>query len=257
MRCRKNDNIFKDDEQIVFMDLKETLIELGLSEGQVRVYLVLLKYGESKVNKIKQETKMHRTTIYDFLDALVKKGLASYVVKNNVKFYRAAHPGKLRDIIKEKEEKLKMSMNAFIKLGELEKKSLKVDVYEGREGFKTMMNKVLREGREFLSFGVEEVKFEEMFPHLMKMFFKKEKELRINERIITQKGATFVYSYPHLAYRYLDKKFFSPTYTAIFGNNVAFIIWEPLTMIVIENKDLANAYKKHFELLWRIADKKP
>src|SRR3989338_11107775 len=118
------------------MEAKEILKELGLSEGEAKVYLALLRLGESQVNKVKTETKIHRTTIYDFLDKLIKKGLASYVVKNNVKFFSASHPSSLDSLLKEKKEKLEETLPELVKLCSLEKKQLKVEVYEGVEGFK-------------------------------------------------------------------------------------------------------------------------
>ena len=236
---------------------KEVLLELGMSEGETTVYLSLLRLGDSQVNKIKMHTKMHRTTIYDFLDSLAKKGLVSYVIKNNIKFYRAANPSRLEDLLKEKREHLEEIIPNLVKLTTLEKKSIKVEIYEGIEGFKTLVNKILNEAEEFLAFGIEEERFEKMSPHIMKSYLTKEIKLGIKERLITRKGTSFIYNYPHMQYRYMDEKFFSPTPVEVWGNNVVFIIWEPLTIIIIENKDLADAYKKHFELLWKIADKTP
>ncbi|MBI4168144.1 MAG: hypothetical protein HY515_04255 [Candidatus Aenigmarchaeota archaeon] len=240
------------------MENREVLIELGLSEGEAKIYLCLLKLGESQVNKIKTETKMHRTTIYDFLDGLIKKGLVSYVVKNNVKFFIAAHPNRLRSLVQEKEEHLKEIVPSLVQLADLEKKSLKVEIYEGVEGFKTFINRMLNRHSELLGFGIDESQFESRFPHLMKSYFKKEGKLGLKERLITKKGASFTYKkFKYLEYRYIDQKYFSPIPTMTWGNLVLFIIWDPLTVIFVDNKDLAESYRKHFELLWKIADRNP
>lgn len=239
------------------MENKAVLIELGLSEGEAKVYLALLRLGEAQVNKIKVHTKMHRTTIYDFLDSLVKKGLASYAIKSNVKFYRAAPPSKLEELLREKKEHLDEIIPSLTQLASLEKKSLKVEVYEGVEGFKTLISRMLNRTDDLLAFGVDESQFETRFPYLMKSYFRKEVKLGLRERLITWKGAKFIYKYKYLEYRYIDPKFFSPIPTLTWGSSIIFIIWDPLTIIIIENKDLAEAYKKHFELLWRIADRKP
>lgn len=238
------------------MEKKEVLKELGLSEGETSVYLALLRLGESQVNKIKTETKMHRTTIYDFLDSLIKKGLVSYVIKSNVKFFTAAHPSKLNELIKEKKEHLDEVIPSLIQLAELEKRHLKVEVYEGVEGFKTYINRMLDRKSELLAFGIDETQFEAKFPHLMKTYLIKEEKLGLTERLITRKGAKFVYKRKFLNYRYIDDKYFSPVPNVTWGNLVISIIWDPLTVIFVENKDLANAYRKHFELLWKIADRK-
>lgn len=241
----------------MIMETKEVLKDLGLSEGEAKVYLALLRLGESQVNKIKIETKMHRTTIYDFIDKLIKKGLVSYVVKNNVKFFSASHPSNLESLIKEKKERLEEALPNLVNLAELEQKSLKVEVFEGFEGFKTVMNKILsQEKEEFLSFGIDEEIFDKKFPNLIKSYMRKEEKAGIKERVITRKGTRFVYKNPHIKYKYMDEKFFSPTPIGIFSNFVGFFIWEPFSVVVIENKDLADAYRKHFELMWKIAERK-
>ena len=49
---------------------------------------------------------MHRTTIYDFLEKLINKGLVNTVIKKNVTYYKATEPIKLMDFLKEKETHL-------------------------------------------------------------------------------------------------------------------------------------------------------
>ena len=48
--------------------IEQTLQELGLTPGETKVYLALLKLGKSNVHQLKRETNIHRTTIYDFLE---------------------------------------------------------------------------------------------------------------------------------------------------------------------------------------------
>ncbi|MBI4895608.1 MAG: hypothetical protein HY831_03900 [Candidatus Aenigmarchaeota archaeon] len=238
------------------MNNKDTLKELGLSEGEAAVYLALLKLGEAQVNRIKLETKIHRTTIYDFLDSLGKKGLVSYVLKNGVKFFRASHPSNLDNLLKEKKELLDTVLPGLSKMAELDSKPIKIEVYEGIEGMKMFFSRPLKE-KEFLGLGIDETRFSEKFKYITESYIRKCVKLGIKERLITEKGTEFTYKYPHITYRYVEKKFFSPMPTAIFGDTTAFIVWEPLTIIFIENKEMANAYRKHFELIWRMADKSP
>src|SRR3989344_8253028 len=95
------------------MDAKTALAELGLSDGEIKVYLSLLKLGTVPVSRIKEDTGLHRTTIYDFVEKLLQKGLVSYVVRGNVKVYRAADPGKLKDFLGEKQSALEQVLPAL------------------------------------------------------------------------------------------------------------------------------------------------
>ena len=119
------------------MDVKQVLSELGLSEGEIKVYMALLKLGSSPVSALKEETKLHRTTIYDFIEKLLNKGLVNHVIKNNVTYYNATHPNRLADFLKEKVEKLNNVLPELIKLSEFHKEEIKVEVYKGKEGYKT------------------------------------------------------------------------------------------------------------------------
>ncbi|MBI2581890.1 helix-turn-helix domain-containing protein [Candidatus Woesearchaeota archaeon] len=85
------------------MDLQQGLKTIGLSEGESKIYLALLKIGSSTVAKITKEVKIHRTNVYDFLEKLLIKGLVNYVIKGGVKHFKATHPNKLHDYLKEKE----------------------------------------------------------------------------------------------------------------------------------------------------------
>jgi len=235
------------------MEIKAVLENLGLSDGEIKVYLALLKLGNSPVSKIKEESRLHRTTIYDFIEKLINKGLVSYVVKNNIKFYSAMHPSKLMDFVKEKENHLKNILPNLIKLSEQHKEEIKIEVFRGKEGFKSLLNLMLREKKDVYGYGIDESEFEARFPIEIKQYIKKEQKLGMKEKLISKKGAGLYYKSSHIKYKFFDDKFFSPTPWLAFSDYVSVIIWEPLTIILIKSKELSKGFHKHFNLLWRIA----
>ncbi|MBI2106464.1 hypothetical protein HYT57_00625 [Candidatus Woesearchaeota archaeon] len=235
------------------MDNQEVLQQVGLSDGESKVYLALLKLGSSPVNKIKEETRLHRTTIYDFIEKLLNKGLVSFVIKSGVRYYNAAHPNKLLDFIKEKEDSIRDIIPGLIKLNEIKKEYINVEVYKGKEGFKTILNLIINEKKELLGIGIDESMFEAVFPYEIKQYFRKEKLAGIKERMITFEGAKFVYKHSSIKYKRLPKEYFNPTPIFTFGDYICVIIWEPLTVISIKNENVADSYRKQFELLWKIA----
>ena len=176
----------------------------------------------------------------------------SDIIEHGTHVYTAAHPDKLFELLESKKENLKTVFNKLINLQKHEKHEGTVEVFRGIEGFRRLSNEIVKTGKELLIFGVDEKEFEKKFSIEMKQVFRKEKEAGVNERIITWEGA-FVYDEPHLEYRTIPKRYFSPTPTFIFGDTVCIEIWEPLMIIFIKNKQLAESYRKHFELLWKIA----
>jgi len=240
------------------MASKETILqELGLSEGETKVYLALLKLGSSNVHKIKEEANIHRTTVYDFVDKLIDKGLVSYVLKNGVKHFKANNVDKLKDYLSEKQDKLKDILPDLQKLQSFIKEDFSVEVHEGKEGFKYWLNLILKEGKDVFGIGIEESEYNEKYHYELENYFKKEVELGIKEHIITRKSAKFVYSNKNLEYRYLPDEFFSPTHIIIFSDYVTIQSFQNSATIIIKSKSFSDSYMKHFNHLWSIAEKKP
>ena len=73
----------------------EDLTNLGLLESEARVYLALLKLGQSSAGKIAKETKLNRNSVYKALHNLLEQGLVSYVIKANTKEYNASNPAQI------------------------------------------------------------------------------------------------------------------------------------------------------------------
>src|SRR3989338_419131 len=84
----------------------ENLEKLGLSPNESKIYSALLEIGSSTADKISQKAGIHRRTIYDNIEKLLNKGLINFVISGNKKYFEATDPNKLKDILKEKKEKI-------------------------------------------------------------------------------------------------------------------------------------------------------
>ncbi len=237
------------------MEYEKALESIGFSQGEINVYVALLKLGSVPVNKIKQETKIHRTAIYDFLEKLKNKGLVSCVSQNKINHYSAAQPNKLLDFIKEKEDTIKKIVPGLEKLLKREEKEICVEVYKEKEGLKASLTDIIKVGKDVVGFGIDETRYKEMFPHLMEQYFKMEEKMGIKERLLASERAKFIYKKKAAEYRFIPEEFFNPTPTLVYGDKVVITIWDPLTIIVIKNRELSDGYKKYFELLWKQAKK--
>ncbi len=82
------------------------LEEIGLTKTEIKVYLSLLKLGQSTTTNIIKESGIHASKVYEFLDKIKKKGLVSYVIKSNKKYFNASNPEGLRDFLKEQKERM-------------------------------------------------------------------------------------------------------------------------------------------------------
>ncbi len=73
------------------------LKEIGLTDGEVKVYLALLKLGATKTGLLSTTAQVSSSKVYKILARLEKKGLVSHIVKEGVTHYRALEPRRIVD----------------------------------------------------------------------------------------------------------------------------------------------------------------
>jgi sugar-specific transcriptional regulator TrmB len=240
----------------------DVLEEIGFSKNEAKVFLALLDLGSTTIHDIYKRSKVHRTNVYDALEGLIKKGMVTYIVKDNKKYYSAADPENLTNILKEKEAHLLESLPRFKLAKNMSVSKDSAQILEGIAGIKATTNDILnslKEGDVILTFGIPQdvsVKMKNFIP----LYHKRRIEMKIRQKHIYNENAKerieYLNSLPYTEAAYLPKEYDSPATTTIYGNKVAFWIWsdEPLT-IIIESDRMAESYRKYFELLLKIAKK--
>jgi len=229
------------------------LKNLGLEEKEIKIYLSLLESGESGVTAISDNTRIERTLCYSIIQKLIDKGLLSYVIKNNVKYFKSAHPEKLLSDLKDREKELNNVMGELVSLTNLQKEETKVEIYRGKEGLKAVLKDIIREGKDYLAFG-EEGRFQEALPIYIHQFLLQVVKNKMHEKVLVREDLRGkVVKVKNSEFRYLPKHFLSPVTTAVYGNKVASLIWKGLYAILIENKEIADSFRSQFNALWKIA----
>ena len=228
----------------------EELKQAGLTNNESKVYLALLDLGPSLAGQISRKTGIHRRTVYDTTEMLIKKGLAGYIISNNRRLFQAANPERFLQIIKEKEDFLSPVIeNLKIKFSNIKDKE-ETNFYKGKEGLKTIFEDQLN-SKEILILGASPKAYE-ILQFYFKWYDKSRKEKKIKARIIAQNRT--IKKIPLAEIRYIPEKYSSPVAVNIYQDKTAIILWakEPIA-IVIKNKEVAEGYKNYFELMWRIA----
>ena len=241
-------------------ETKDTLRELGLANEEIEVYLAMLKLGSNLASKISEETKINRSHVYQLLERLITKGFVSYVIKENRKYFSAVNPEKIVELIKEREQKMKDILPNLLGLVNFEKEKPIVEIFEGKEGIKTILNEILRTKEEWLAFG-SSGKGQEILSFYAEHWEKEREKLKINLRGILDSSESGLKRGKEIAkrkytkIRYVKENYSSPSSTWIYGDRLVFIIWskEHSFAIRMVSKELANNFKKHFEILWKNA----
>lgn len=234
------------------MDNK-SLAQVGLSEAESRIYLAVLKLKTATVKEIAKDSGFHRTNIYDVLEKLKEKGLISFHKVGKVTVYKAADPENLCAYLQEKQRWLDTLMPDLKKLKEMSKEDIDVEVYKGPEGMKAAWRDMIKEKKPLYGFGVRG-QLREHLPEFAKQFLRDLKRHNIKYYGIYVRGERKPPMY-YTEVRYVPKEMSSPVATFIYGNKVNINIWEPtLLAILIKSKEVAETYRKHFQLLWQIAE---
>ena len=167
------------------MNLQKILQELGLEEKEAKVYLELLKLNETTATKISEKTNLDRTLMYQLTNKLIEKGLVSYIIKNNVKYFSAVNPEKLVQDLKEKEKQLQKAMPELLNLKKSKEEETKVEIFKGEEGLKTVLKDIIRTKKDYIVFG-EESQFQEILPIFVYQFINQLSKNNIHEKVLVR-----------------------------------------------------------------------
>ncbi len=230
---------------------REALVACGLSDGEAEVYLALLRLGEPSVVVLAKETGRHRTHIYDTLEKLCEKGLVSAVQIGNKQVFRAADPENLLNVLKEQEEKVTACLPVLKGLYTLQKQPFNLMVFKGKNGLKSLLRDILREGKDYDAFGTGS-RFKELFPFFYEQWRKSSANSGMKVRLITRKG-WHVPKRKGFHHKVFPEEFVSPFAVFIYGDKVATVIWSAPAAILIESKEVAEDYRKYFSFLWERA----
>lgn len=246
--------------------MEQTLRQIGLTEGEIKVYLALLEMGSSSITNIIKKSGVSGSKTYEVLDRLMKKGLANSIVKNSINYFEASDPNKILDYLDEKEEEIKEEKSSIQKIIPqliLKQKSAKkseAKIFTGFEGLKTANEDIinsLKKGETWLSMGLTEQ------PESWEIYFNKAQKRRadkgiIHKHIINEKYRSLHKkrkSLPHTKFKFLSKEFEMPTSTEIYNDKVVIMILikeNPLA-IMIESKEVSDSFRKYFNVMWGIA----
>ncbi len=248
--------------------LKEILQKIGLTRGESDVYITLLKVGNTTSGTLIKESGVSRSKVYEVLERLKQKGLVTEMTKQKVRYFEAAKPSRIIDLVKsekkEIEDREKEAENIIPKLIQLQKHHLEkqeAKVYTGLEGWKAVFNEILDildEGDEYIAFGIGP---DELMDKRVELFFRKfhmrRAEKRIKVRLIMHERTRKIMerSFSDLKYynyRFLDTDF--PTNINIHKDNVLILVWgENPVAFLISSKQVADKYRKYFEEMWKKA----
>jgi sugar-specific transcriptional regulator TrmB len=235
---------------------EEQLKELGHTDNEARIYLLLLSQGMMNPSEISQKSGLHRGYVYDALERMQEKEVVSSVSKNDKKYFQATSPGSLIELLRFKLENFQRIVPELSKMASFEKEETKVELHKGTRVYRTLLKDMmssLQKDDEACLIGIdEEMLMKEVEPIYLKQYLNAIQSKNIHEKIIIKVGGKKI-NQPNLHYKELDEKYIGKTAQIIYKDKVAiFILGTPYYLVVIQNKDVAETYKRQFNLLWKL-----
>ncbi len=248
--------------------MNENLLEeIGLTKGEIKVYLTLLKLGEVTTGKIIEEAQVSSGKIYEILNKLVKKGLVSYIIKEKTKYFSSASPNRILDYIHEKEKQLNQKEQELLKglpsllaIEKAGKKEYETKIFKGLKGIQTAIFESLQDLNskdEVLAMGIRSSKEEKYNLLWQRWHIKRVSKKIICRAIFSDRNTDYYKTFKKMKFaevRVLEGT--TPSAIDIMKERVLiFTYGEEPSCLVIENSEIAQSFKTFFETLWGIAKK--
>ncbi|HLC67176.1 MAG TPA: helix-turn-helix domain-containing protein [Candidatus Nanoarchaeia archaeon] len=251
------------------MDAK-LLEDIGLTEGETKVYLTLLELGTTTTGSIIQNSGISASKVYQILDRLAKKGLVGHVMISGIKHFRASEPKRILDYLTEKEQelaekkqKIQNILPELLLKQQMSSGKRKAEIYEGLKGVTNLFKNILDELKRGESYWVigAGYGFEEILG--MRNFFLKYHGDRAKQGIKVFMLAnhnvrkTLVPTTLQCSeVRFLPEDIITNVQLMFYKEKAFVILWskEPVAFL-IHNPEIVEGFHKYFKLLWKTAEK--
>jgi len=242
----------------------DQLKQLGFSEKESAVYLAILELGETTVSKIAERSSINRTTLYDVLPSLVKRGLVSKSGGTKKETYAPQPPEKLLSMLELQashlSSQIKIAKTFLPELKMINAKSSrpKVEMYDGRQGIKDLYELTLLAHEDIRSINSAD-ELEAFDSEFMNDYYRRRTEKK--------KFAKGILSDTAMSRKYhsLDKKYCREIRLVpkeemdikpevyIFDDQIMFFSLRESYGIRVTSSDIADAFKHLYDLAWKQA----
>lgn len=231
--------------------------DMGLTKGEIKIYLTLLELGSTKVGNVIEKSNMASSAVHNSINSLIEKGLVSFVKKGKIKFYRAASSKQLVNLLDDRKRRILEILPELEAKEEKSKDKQEAEVFEGIKGVTTMLNTVIenaKKGEDYLFFASGEIpeRNEEIQEFFYKYDSKRESKGLIAKGLAPLEMKPLFEKRTYLKMKY--PKFPIPSSIVIHKNRVVFFSWEKKPVgYLIHSQQIAKNFRDLFKRMWNLA----
>ncbi|MBT5022552.1 TrmB family transcriptional regulator [Candidatus Woesearchaeota archaeon] len=242
------------------------LLQIGLTEGEAKIYAALLEIGPSSVGPIRKRSKVSHSNIYEILDRLIEKGIVTTIIKNGVKTFQAVSPSNLFQYLEKKEKQIEKEKEilkkALPRIEALQETypTQEAMMFVGLKGLRSAYEELYKDGSpsdENLWIYVHNEKYakqsDKFYLHSWANIPKKIKSRGIVDKSYRKSKFAKEFSKKH-ELRFVDFPIFS--HGEVYGNKFMLVSWEEdIITVLVHAKHASSHFKKYFESVWNAGKK--
>jgi sugar-specific transcriptional regulator TrmB len=241
------------------------LESIGLTAGETKVYLALLRLGETKTGPLAKESKVSSSKVYKVLDRLMNKGLVGHVTKGKVKYFTAVEPERILEYMDKKEEELLEKRRTVEKLipqlkleQQLASKPNAV-IYDGPQAIKNFFLNILtdlKKGEEYYVIGATYGELHSLRPFYQNFHTQRAKKgIKVKMLASPDTKGNLVKATKKVSnVKYLPQEFLSNMQLTFYKDKVLIMIAKKNPVgFLLYDKEAVKGFKTYFNTLWRIA----
>lgn len=232
----------------------EMLERLGLSGGEIKVYLALLELGSAQVGQLIEKSGLVSSAVHRSLQKLIERGFITYIKRGKIKQYQAAPPKTILHLIDEQRKEFLDLLPQLEAKQKLATEKQEAEIFVGTNGIMAMLNSIIDEaqrGDDYYFFATNIKERNEEIQKFFQRYDIKRKEAGFDIRGLAPKSLKPLFAKrKELKMKYPD--FPIPSDITICDNKVGLTSWDDKPIgYLIKSKQIYSIYKKFFEDIWK------
>ncbi|EKD63968.1 MAG: transcriptional regulator, TrmB [uncultured bacterium] len=252
--------------------ITDKLKKIGFSDKEAQVYIHLIQLGAQPVSVIASRASINRTTAYDIIESLIKKGLVSSTKKSGATYFKAMDPKQLISYLErekvehfkrlEKQQKeIEDVLPELVSLENPQSTKPKVSFYEGEKGMRQAYEDTLTSTEDILAYANVEEMHKALPDFFPEYYYRRaiEKNIHIkaimpNNKMSAERAKKDKDENRESVLIPKKEYEFTPEIN-IYDDKVLIVSWTEKMAILIKSKELADFHKKMYKLCWKAAKK--
>lgn len=248
------------------MQYNKVLEQLGFAQSEIKVYTALLELDAGIVKDIAKRSGINRTSCYDVLENLTKRGLVSKFRKKSKIYFTAGDPRRLLNYmdrekeefdkkISQQKEQIKEVLPELLSLINPRSTKPRVTFYEGEKGMREAYEDTLTAKSGILAYA-NVATMHEGLPRFFPEYYSRRAGAGINIKAImpdNQLSRDRARNDNQELRESIILKDKNHTFTPevnIYNDKVLIASWKEKMAVIIESKELADLQRLIFKLLW-------